>query len=56
MITIHKSPTADTRTCDFANVSEETLYKSSLEHIAVAEIYGAYVRLMPWNRYVYEGQ
>lgn len=34
MITIHKSPTADTRTCDFANVSEETLYKSSLEHIA----------------------
>ena len=22
----------------------------------LAEIYGAYVRLMPWNQYVYEGQ
>src|SRR5690606_7789525 len=32
-ITIKKSPTADTRTCDFANVTEETLYDASLEHI-----------------------
>jgi len=34
MITIHKSPTADTRTCDFANTSKETLLASSYEHIA----------------------
>jgi hypothetical protein len=34
MIKIHKSPTADTRTCDFANTSKDTLYASSLQHIA----------------------
>jgi hypothetical protein len=33
MITIHQSPTADTRTCDFANVSKETLLASSRQHI-----------------------
>lgn len=33
-ITIRKSPTADTRTCDFANVSERTLLNSSVQHIA----------------------
>ena len=33
MIRIHKSETADTRTCDFANVSKETLKSSSLQHI-----------------------
>lgn len=33
MIYIKKSPTADTRTCDFANVSKETLYESSAQHI-----------------------
>lgn len=33
MITIHKSETADTRTCDFANVSKETLLASSKQHI-----------------------
>lgn len=33
MITIQKSPTADTRTCDFANVERETLVRSSLTHI-----------------------
>lgn len=33
MIRIRKSPTADTRTCDFANVSRETLYHSSVQHI-----------------------
>ena len=32
-IRIPKSPTADTRTCDYANVSEETLYRSSEQHI-----------------------
>ena len=34
MITIHKSPTADTRTCDFANTPRETLLASSHQHIA----------------------
>ena len=33
MITIRPSPTADTRTCDFANVSKETLFASSKQHI-----------------------
>lgn len=33
MITIKPSPTADTRTCDFANVTRETLYASSEQHI-----------------------
>ncbi|MFA6152932.1 MAG: hypothetical protein WC716_16540 [Chitinophagaceae bacterium] len=33
MITIQKSKTADTRTCDFANVKKETLFDSSLQHI-----------------------
>ncbi len=33
MITIRKSPTADTRTCDFANISKETLLESSRVHI-----------------------
>jgi hypothetical protein len=34
MIQIRKSPTADTRTCDFANVSKATLLASSAQHIA----------------------
>ena len=34
MIQISKSPTADTRTCDFANTSKDTLLKSSLQHIS----------------------
>lgn len=33
MIKIKPSSTADTRTCDFANVSKETLYESSYRHI-----------------------
>ena len=33
MIEIEKSQTADTRTCDFANVSKETLLASSRQHI-----------------------
>jgi hypothetical protein len=33
MIQIRKSPTADTRTCDYANVSKETLLESSRQHI-----------------------
>ena len=34
MICIKPSPTADTRTCDFANTSKETLLASSHQHIA----------------------
>lgn len=33
MISIKKSPTADTRTCDFASVSKDTLLASSTQHI-----------------------
>jgi hypothetical protein len=33
MITIKPSPTADTRTCDYATVSKETLLASSKQHI-----------------------
>jgi hypothetical protein len=33
MITIRKSETADTRTCDFAHVTKETLLASSKQHI-----------------------
>jgi hypothetical protein len=33
MITIQPSPTADTRTCDFAAVTKETLLESSRQHI-----------------------
>lgn len=33
MIEIHQSKTADTRTCDFAKVSKETLLESSEQHI-----------------------
>jgi hypothetical protein len=33
MIKIKKSPTADTRTCDYLSVDRETLYQSSLLHI-----------------------
>jgi hypothetical protein len=32
-ILTRKSPTADTRTCDFANTSKETLLNSSHQHI-----------------------
>lgn len=34
MIRILKSPTADTRTCDFANVTQQQLLASSVYHIA----------------------
>lgn len=32
-IEIHPSPTADTRTCDFSQVTKETLLESSRQHI-----------------------
>jgi hypothetical protein len=34
MIEIRPSPTADTRTCDYATVTKETLRESSLQHIS----------------------
>lgn len=34
MITVKKSPTADTRTCDFANTTKEVLLQSSITHIS----------------------
>jgi len=34
MITIRPSPTADTRTCDFANTPKDVLLASSVQHIA----------------------
>lgn len=34
MIAIKPSPTADTRTCDYAHVSKDTLLKSSNQHIS----------------------
>jgi hypothetical protein len=33
MIPIKQSKTADTRTCDFANVTKQTLLESSVQHI-----------------------
>lgn len=33
MIQINKSPTADTRTCDFSNTNKDALLFSSLQHI-----------------------
>jgi hypothetical protein len=33
MITIQKSKTADTRSCDFSKVSKEQLFESSVQHI-----------------------
>jgi hypothetical protein len=45
MITIQKSPTADTRTCDFAHVTKETLLASSKQHIRdVAEAHQFFSR------------
>lgn len=33
-IVIRKSPTADTRTCDFTKVTKDQLFSSSVQHIA----------------------
>jgi hypothetical protein len=38
VILIGKSQTADTRSCDFANVSRETLLASSKQHIADVQL------------------
>jgi hypothetical protein len=43
-IEINKSETADTRTCDYANVSKETLLLSSRQHIGdVREAIGFFI-------------
>jgi hypothetical protein len=47
MIKIPKSATADTRTCDFANVSKDTLLASSKQHIRdVQEAHQFFSRLI----------
>lgn len=46
MIQIHKSATADTRTCDFANTSKETLLASSHQHIGDVQQALAFMRDM----------
>ena len=33
MINIHKSKTADTRSCDYLKVTKEQLHDSSVQHI-----------------------
>lgn len=47
MIRIEKSETADTRTCDYANVTKETLLASSKQHIRdVREAHQLFSRLI----------
>lgn len=47
MIRIHKSETADTRTCDYAKVDKATLYASSQQHITdVREALGFFTQLL----------
>jgi len=43
-IHIKKSETADTRTCDYANVSKETLLASSIQHIGDVRLALAFFR------------
>jgi hypothetical protein len=45
-IHIKKSATADTRTCDFANTSKETLLQSSLQHIQDVQVGLAYFSIL----------
>lgn len=46
-IKIGKSSTADTRSCDFANVSRETLLRSSVQHIRdVAKALGLFEQML----------
>lgn len=47
MIRIQKSETADTRTCDYADVSRETLLASSRQHIAdVQQALGFFAQML----------
>jgi hypothetical protein len=44
MIRIKKSPTADTRTCDYKTVSKQTLIASSVQHIEDVRVALAFFR------------
>jgi len=46
MIQIRPSPTADTRTCDYATVTEDQLLASSKQHIADVQSALAYFRVL----------
>ena len=47
MIGIHKSETADTRSCDFAKVTKEQLMESSRQHIGdVGEALGFFIQYL----------
>jgi hypothetical protein len=47
MIRIRRSPTADTRTCDWWTVSQDTLLRSSLQHIGdVAQALGLFASMI----------
>ena len=48
-IQIRKSPTADTRTCDFANTTKETLLASSHQHIQDVGVAMAHFAIMLCN-------
>jgi hypothetical protein len=49
-IKIKKSPTADTRTCDFANTTKETLLASSHQHIQDVGVAMAHFAIMICNQ------
>jgi len=49
-IKIKKSPTADTRTCDFANTTKETLLASSHQHIQDVGVAMAHFAIMLCNQ------
>jgi hypothetical protein len=49
-IRIRKSPTADTRTCDFSKVSKETLLASSHQHIQDVGVAMGYFAIMLCNQ------
>lgn len=50
MIEIKKSQTADTRTCDFANVTKEQLLASSQQHIADVGLGMEFFQDLLWER------
>lgn len=50
MIKIKKSPTADTRTCDFANTTKETLLASSYQHIQDVGVAMSHFAIMLCNQ------
>lgn len=50
VIYIKKSQTADTRTCDFANIGKQTLLDSSHQHIADVRAALGYFRALLWKQ------